>query len=98
LSNGNSITLASFGVVEKIMVIAQAFFYNAIFFTYALLLVNFYKIPPERVGYYLLPFAVGNLAGPLVLGKLFDTVGRKPMIITTYGGAGILLAATGWMF
>jgi MFS family permease len=80
------------------LMIAQAFFYNAIFFTYALLLVNFYNIPPERVGYYLLPFAVGNLVGPLVLGKLFDTVGRKPMIMATFAGAGVLLAATAWMF
>jgi MFS family permease len=60
--------------------------------------VNFYKIPAERVGYYLLPFAIGNLIGPLVLGKLFDTVGRKPMIISTFAGAGVLLAITGWMF
>lgn len=80
------------------LMVAQAFFYNAIFFTYALLLVNFYKIPAERVGYYLLPFALGNLAGPLVLGKFFDTVGRKPMIIGTFGGAGVLLAVTGWLF
>jgi MFS family permease len=80
------------------LMVAQAFFYNAVFFTYALLLVNFYQIPAERVGYYLLPFAIGNLVGPLVLGRLFDTVGRKPMIMTTFAGAGVLLAITGWMF
>jgi MFS family permease len=78
--------------------IAQAFFYNAIFFTYALLLVEFYNVSPERVGYYLLPFSLGNLAGPLVIGRLFDTVGRKPMIMATYAASGILLAITGWMF
>jgi MFS family permease len=77
---------------------SQAFFYNAIFFTYALLLSRFYGVSPGRVGLYLLPFALGNLLGPIVLGRLFDTIGRKPMIILTYGGSGILLAATGWMF
>jgi MFS family permease len=80
------------------LMIAQAFFYNAIFFTYALLLVKFYKIPAEHVGYYLLPFAISNVMGPLLLGKLFDTIGRKPMIVATYGISGILLAITGWMF
>lgn len=80
------------------LMVAQAFFYNAVFFTYALLLINFYQVPAERVGYYLFPFAIGNLVGPLVLGKFFDTVGRKPMIIATFGGAGVLLAITGWMF
>ncbi|HEY0565181.1 MAG TPA: MFS transporter, partial [Terriglobales bacterium] len=80
------------------LMIAQAFFYNAIFFTYALLLVGFYKISPERVGYYLLPFSIGNVLGPLFMGKLFDTVGRKPMIVSTYALSGTLLAITGWMF
>lgn len=80
------------------LMIAQAFFYNAIFFTYALLLVQFYRIPAEHVGYYLLPFAISNALGPLLLGKLFDTIGRKPMIMATYGLSGILLAITGWMF
>jgi predicted MFS family arabinose efflux permease len=59
------------------LMVAQAFFYNAIFFTYALLLVNFYHVSPERVGWYLLPFALGNVAGPLLIGKLFDTVGAS---------------------
>lgn len=80
------------------LMIAQAFFYNAIFFTYALLLVRFYGVKAERVGFYLLPFSIGNLLGPLVLGKLFDSVGRKPMIVSTYALSGVLLAATGWMF
>jgi MFS family permease len=77
---------------------AQAFFYNAIFFTYALLLINFYGVSATRVGWYLLPFALGNLAGPILLGKLFDTVGRKPMIVATYALSGVLLAASGWLF
>ena len=80
------------------LMIAQAFFYNAIFFTYALLLVEFYQVAPERVGFYLLPFALGNLLGPILIGRLFDTLGRKPMIIATYAISGLLLAITGWFF
>src|SRR5262249_28197772 len=62
---------------------AQAFFYNAIFFTYALVLTDFYGISAEHVGWYLLPFAAGNFLGPALLGRLFDTCGRPPMIATT---------------
>ncbi len=76
----------------------QAFFYNAIFFTYALVLMRFYSVPENEVGAYLLPFALGNVLGPLLLGHLFDTIGRKPMIAATYGLSGILLALTGWLF
>jgi MFS family permease len=81
-----------------VLMLTQAFFYNAIFFTYALVLMRFYSVPEENVGSYLLPFAVGNVLGPLLLGHLFDTVGRKKMITVTYGLAGILLALTGWLF
>jgi MFS family permease len=77
---------------------AQAFFYNAIFFTYALILTDFYGVPAERVGWYILPFAAGNFSGPLVLGRLFDTIGRRFMIGMTYAVSGILLAATGYLF
>jgi len=80
------------------LMVTQAFFYNAIFFTYALLLINFYGVNATRVGFYLLPFALGNVAGPVLMGKLFDTIGRKPMIIATYGGSGVLLAFSGWLF
>ena len=80
------------------LMVSQAFFYNAIFFTYALLLVKFYDVPAGNVGYYLLPFALGNLLGPILLGRLFDSVGRKPMIAGTYALAGVLLAITGWLF
>jgi MFS family permease len=76
----------------------QAFFYNAIFFTYALVLMRFYGVPEQNVGGYLLPFALGNVLGPLLLGHLFDTIGRKQMITLTYGLAGVLLAVTGWLF
>ena len=77
---------------------AQAFFYNAIFFTYALVLTDFYGIPSSHVGWYILPFAAGNVLGPLLLGRLFDTLGRRPMIVFTYAASGILLAATGALF
>src|SRR5437016_459619 len=77
---------------------AQAFFYNAIFFTYALVLTDFYAIPADHVGWYLLPFALGNFLGPALLGRLFDTIGRRPMIATTYALSGILLAGAGYLF
>jgi len=81
-----------------VLMIAQAFFYNAIFFTYALTLTRFYAVPAERVGAYLLPFALGNFLGPLLLGRLFDSIGRRPMIAFTYAASGILLLATGFAF
>src|SRR6266704_1138889 len=77
---------------------AQAFFYNAIFFTYALVLTDFYAVPANRVGWYILPFAAGNFLGPLLLGRLFDTVGRRPMIATTYALSGVLLVGAGYLF
>ncbi|HEY8251234.1 MAG TPA: MFS transporter [Burkholderiales bacterium] len=77
---------------------SQAFFYNAIFFTYALVLARFYGVPDERVGYYIFPFALGNFLGPLLLGHLFDTVGRRIMIATTYAIAGMGLLVTGYAF
>jgi len=61
----------------------QAFCYNAIFFTYALMLTRYYGVPVRAVGWFILPFAIGNFLGPLVLGPLFDTVGRKVMIAST---------------
>ena len=77
---------------------AQAFFYNAIFFTYALVLTDFFAIASDRVGLYILPFAVGNFLGPVLLGRLFDTRGRRQMIFFTYLTSGILLALTGYLF
>jgi MFS family permease len=77
---------------------SQAFCYNAIFFTYALILTRFYRVPGEAVGLFILPFALGNFLGPLVLGPLFDVIGRRVMIASTFGVAGVLLAITGWMF
>jgi MFS family permease len=77
---------------------SQAFFYNAIFFTYALVLGRFFGIPSDRIGLYILPFAVGNFLGPLLLGRLFDVLGRKPMIVATYAASGLLLLATAFLF
>src|SRR5258706_495631 len=78
--------------------IGQAFLYNAVFFTYGLVLTTFYKIPNSSVGLYLIPFAIGNILGPLTIGRLFDTIGRRKMISFTYIISGILLAITGWLF
>jgi MFS family permease len=77
---------------------SQAFLYNAIFFSYALLLRDFYAVPAAEVGRYVLPFALFNVLGPLLLGRFFDSIGRKPMIILTYATSGILLALTGYLF
>ncbi len=77
---------------------AQAFFYNAIFFTYALVLTDFYGLPANQVGWYILPFAAGNVLGPILLGRLFDTLGRKLMIASTYALSGVLLAITADLF
>ena len=80
------------------LMVGQAFLYNAIFFTYGLVLTTFYHIPASTVGWYLIPFAIGNILGPLTLGRLFDTIGRKQMISFTYLFSGILLTITGWLF
>lgn len=85
-------------MVGLALMAAQAFFYNAIFFTYALVLTDFYGLPAAKVGWYILPFALGNVLGPIVLGRFFDTWGRRPMIALTYTASGVLLAITGWMF
>ncbi|KDM66254.1 MFS transporter [Acidiphilium sp. JA12-A1] len=69
-----------------------------IFFTYAIVLTKFYGVPGDRVGMFILPFALGNFAGPLILGRLFDTVGRRTMITATYATAGLLMIATGLLF
>jgi len=85
-------------LVGLALMASQAFFYNAIFFTYALILTDFYGIRADHVGWYLLPFAVGNFLGPVLLGRLFDTLGRRIMIAFTYAVSGVLLTATGWLF
>jgi MFS family permease len=81
-----------------VLMTTQAFFYNAVFFTYGLVLLRYYGVGAESVGYYLLALALGNFLGPICIGRLFDTVGRRIMIAATYGLSGILLAITSWMF
>jgi MFS family permease len=85
-------------LVGLMLMAAQAFFYNAIFFTFALVLTDFFGIPANHVGWYILPFAAGNFLGPLLLGRLFDTLGRRVMIAFTYGISGVLLALSGYLF
>jgi MFS family permease len=78
------------------MMVTQSFLYNAIFFTYALVLKNFYGV--TDTGFYFFPFAIGNLIGPLVLGPLFDTIGRRKMIFGTYALSAIVLAVSAALF
>jgi MFS family permease len=85
-------------LVGLVLMASQAFFYNAIFFTFALVLTDFFGIPSNQVGWYILPFAAGNFLGPLLLGRLFDTLGRRTMIAFTYGVSGVLLAVSGYLF
>ena len=80
------------------MMVTQSFLYNAIFFSYVLVLQNFYGIPKDHTGYYFFPFAIGNLLGPLLLGHLFDTWGRRKMILGTYGISGIVLGVSAVLF
>jgi MFS family permease len=86
-------------VVVLALMISQAFFYNAIFFTYSLVLTHFYAVDATRVGLYILPFAAGNVLGPLLLGPLFDRLGRRVMITATYAlsGVGLLLTGIGFV-
>ena len=80
------------------LMVSQAFLYNAIFFTYALVLTQFYAVPPAQTGLYLLPFALGNFLGVVLLGHYFDTIGRRQMIAMTYVASALLLLVTGWLF
>lgn len=81
-----------------LLMVTQAFFYNAVLFTYGLVLLRYYGVADEKLGLYLVPLALGNFIGPLTIGRLFDTLGRKLMISTTYIGSGVLLAITAWLF
>jgi MFS family permease len=85
-------------LVGLTLMASQAFFYNAIFFTYALILTDFYGVRADDIGWFMLPFAAGNFLGPLLLGRLFDTIGRRPMIAFTYATSGLLLAGSGYLF
>lgn len=92
------VTYRQRSLVGLALMSAQAFFYNAIFFTYALVLTEFYGIKSADVGWYILPFAAGNFLGPAILGPLFDSLGRRIMISFTYIASGVLLAASGYLF
>ncbi len=85
-------------VLALSLMIAQAFLFNAVFFTYGLVLTRAYRVPAADIGLFILPLALGNLAGPLVLGPLFDTIGRRRMIAGTYALAGVFLVATAIAF
>ena len=91
-------TYRSRSALALVLMLAQAFLYNALFFTYGLVLSRFYGVPPDKTGLYLLPLAAGNFMGPLLLGHFFDTIGRRRMIAGTYLVSGALLALTGWAF
>lgn len=77
--------------LSLVLMVAQSFFFNAVFFTYGLVVKKFFHISDDDLPMHLLPFALGSFFGPLMLGKLFDTWGRKPMITATYGISGLLL-------
>jgi len=85
-------------VLNVILIATQAFFYNAIFFTYALILNNFLGVPTGEAPLYLIALAVGNLLGPLLFGPLFDTIGRRIMIVSTYSVTGVMMFVTAWLF
>ena len=85
-------------ILGIVLMTTQSFMYNAISFTYPFVLTKFYDVPISSIGFFILPFALGNFLGPLLLGRFFDTVGRKPMITFTYAAAGCLLAVTGYLF
>lgn len=85
-------------VLGAALMITQSFLYNAIFFTYSLVLTKIYGVPNGDTAYYFMAFAIGNLAGPLLIGRYFDTVGRKKMISGTYLIAGVALALSALLF
>ena len=85
-------------VLALTLMIAQSFLFNAAFFSYGLVLTKFYGVPENQAGLYLLPLTLSNFMGPLLLGPLFDTVGRRTMITGTYAVGGILLIATAILF
>jgi MFS family permease len=85
-------------ILALVLMVAQSFLYNSVFFSYGLILSHFYHVPDQHVGYYLLPLALGNFCGPLLLGTLFDTIGRRKMIGGTFALSGLLLLATALLF
>ncbi|MEM8621839.1 MAG: MFS transporter [Actinomycetota bacterium] len=85
-------------VLGLVLGISQSFLYNAVFFSYTLVLTTFYGVSTSATPQFLFIFAIGNLLGPLLLGRYFDSIGRRPMIAGTYASSGALLILTGWLF
>jgi MFS family permease len=85
-------------ILALVLMVAQSFLYNSVFFSYGLILSHFYHVPEQHVGYYLLPLALGNFCGPLLLGTMFDTIGRRKMIGGTFAISGVLLFLTALLF
>ena len=85
-------------ILAVVLMIAQAFLFNSVFFTYGLVLTHFYHVADIRVGLYLAPLAAGNFLGPLLLGPFFDTIGRKKMIVGTFAVSVLLLLPTAGLF
>lgn len=85
-------------ILALTLMVAQSFLYNSVFFTFGLILAHFYHVPNQHVGFYILPLAIGNFCGPLLLGTLFDTIGRKKMISATFALSGIFLVVTAVLF
>ncbi|HEX4113932.1 MAG TPA: MFS transporter, partial [Stellaceae bacterium] len=85
-------------ILVVVLMASQAFLYNAIFFTLGLILTKFYGVKADAVGSYILPIAIGNFLGPLLLGRWFDTIGRRIMVAATYTIAGLVLAVAAWLF
>ena len=85
-------------LLVTILMLSQAFLFNAIFFTYGLVLTKFYHIPAHLIGLHILPLAAGNLFGPFILGPLFDSVGRRRMIGGTFAASAVLLTLTAILF
>jgi MFS family permease len=85
-------------LLNIVLISTQAFFYNAIFFTYALILSNYFGTAVDKAPLYIIALAIGNLLGPLLFGPLFDTVGRTPMIASTYACSSVLMLGSAWLF
>ncbi len=85
-------------ILGLVLMVGQAFFFNAIFFTFALVAKQFYHLDNDQLPLQLLPFAIGSLLGPILLGPLFDRIGRKVMIASTYAIAGSMLIVVALLF
>jgi MFS family permease len=79
-------------ILGLVLMASQAFFFNAVFFTYGLVVKQFFQVSDRDLPIHLIPFAIASFLGPLTLGRLFDKIGRKPMITACYGISGLLLA------